>query len=88
MSDPTVMGEVAPDADWVVPPSLDVHVTVKPVTVSPPSLFAVKATIAESFPRVTLVRPGAAGVVAATIDADAVDAALLPVEFVATTVHV
>ena len=26
--DPTVIGELAPDADWVVPPSLDVQVAV------------------------------------------------------------
>jgi hypothetical protein len=28
VSDPTVIGDVAPDADCVVPPLLDVHVTV------------------------------------------------------------
>ena len=88
MSEPTVIGEVAFDAVCVVPPSLDVHVTVKPVMALPPLAFAVNATIAELLPRVTPVRLGAAGTVPATNELDTLDAALLPIAFVATTVQV
>ena len=45
--EPTVIGELAPASDCVVPPSLDVQVAVKPVIASLPSAFAVNATIAE-----------------------------------------
>jgi hypothetical protein len=41
VSEPTVIGEVVPDADCVVPPLLEVQVAVKLVTVLPPLLFAV-----------------------------------------------
>jgi hypothetical protein len=88
VSDATVIGEVVPDADCVVPPLLDVHVAVKLVIAVPPVLFAVKATIPERFPNVTPVTLGAAGAEAATNELEAVDAALSPVPLVATTVHV
>ena len=88
VSVPTVTGEVAPDADRVVPPSLDVHVAVKEVTAAPPSLPAVKATMPALLPSVTPVMVGADGFVAATNDADAVDAALSPDALVATTEQV
>jgi hypothetical protein len=81
------MGEVALDADWVVPPSLDVHVAVKPVMALAPSLFAVNDTTAE-VPPVTPVMLGAAGGDTASIEPEAVDAALSPVALVATTVQV
>src|SRR5947199_409418 len=84
----TVTGEVAPDADWVAPPSLDVAVAVKPVIALPPVPLAVNATIAELLPRVRLTNVGAAGTVPATKALDAVDAALSPRLFVATTVQV
>ena len=84
----TVSGDVAPDAVCVAPPSLEVQVAVKAVTVSPPSLPAVNATIAELLPSVTPETVGADGFVAATKALDAVDAALSPVEFVATTAQV
>ena len=88
VSEPTVTGELAPDAVWVVPPLLDVHVAVYAVTASPPLLFAVKATTPALFPSVTPVMLGADGLVAATNDVEAVDAALSPVGFVATTLQV
>ena len=84
----TVIGEVAPVADWVVPPSLDVQVAVKLVMTLPPSPFAVKATIAELLPRVTPVRVGASGAVPATNDDDAADAVLSAIELLAITVQV
>ena len=88
VSEPTVTGELAPDAVCVVPPLLDVHVAVNAVTASPPLLFAVKATMPALLPSVTPVMLGADGLVAATKDADVVDAALSPAAFVATTLQV
>jgi hypothetical protein len=88
VSEATVIGDTAPDAVWVTPPPLEVHVAVNAVMVSPPLPLAVNATIAELLPRVTPVTVGAGGVVAATNEADAVDAALLPKAFVASTVQV
>ena len=87
-NDPTVIGDVVSDADCGSPPSLEVHVTVKPVTVSPPLAFAVNPTVAEFDPRSTVVRLGASGTVATTKELDAVDAALSPKVFVATAVQV
>jgi hypothetical protein len=88
VSVPTVTGEVAPDADRVVPPSLEVQVAVNELTAAPPSPPAVKATMPALFPSVTPVMVGADGFVAATNAADAVDAALSPAALVATTEHV
>ena len=88
VSEPTVIGEVALDTDWVVPPSLDVHVAVKPVIALPPVPFAVKATMPELTPCVTPDNDGATGTVPARSELDAADAALSPRAFVATTVHV
>jgi hypothetical protein len=88
VSDPTVIGDVAPDADWVVPPLLDVHVAVKPVIVLPPVVPAVKATTPVRLPGVTLVIVGAPGAAAATNDAEAADATLLPIALVASAVQV
>ena len=88
VSEPTVMGEVALDADRVVPPSLDAHVVVKPVMALPPLPFAVNATTAEFVPAVTPVREGAIGTVPARIELEAADAELSPIAFVATTVQV
>ena len=83
-----MIGDDAPDADWVAPPLLEVHVAVNAVMASPASPFAVNATIAELLPRVTPVMVGAGGAVAATNDAEAVDAAPFPNALVATTVQV
>ena len=88
VSEPTVIGDVAPDADCVVPPSLDAHVAVKPVMGLPPVPFAVNATIAELVPRVTVVSDGATGTVPATNELEGADAALLAIELLATTLHV
>jgi hypothetical protein len=88
LSEPTVIGEVAPDADCVVPPSLDAHVAVKPVIALPPVPFAVNATIAEFCPRVTPVSDGATGGVPATNDAEAPDAVLSAIELLAMTLQV
>ena len=83
-----MIGEVASDADCVVPPSLDVHVAVKPVIALAPSLFAVNVTTADVLLPVAPVMLGAAGGDTATNELDAVDAALSPVALVATTVQV
>jgi len=88
VSEPTVIGDVAPDADRVVPPSLDTHVAVKPVMAVPPLPFAVKATVAELLPGVVEVSDGAEGTVPATNEGEALEAALLPMLFVAVTVQV
>jgi hypothetical protein len=87
VSDPTVIGDVAPEADWVAPPSLDAHVTVKPVIASLPSPFAVKATIVEFCPRVTPLMVGASGTVAATNELDATESAPAPIALPATTMQ-
>ena len=55
---------------------------------TPPVAFNETATIAELSPRVTPETVGAAAVVPATKELDATDAALLPIEFVATTAQV
>ena len=81
-------GEVAPDADCVAPPSLEVQVAAKFVIALPPVPFGAMVTIAELSPRATPVIPGAAGVVPARNALDATEAALSPMEFVATTAHV
>jgi hypothetical protein len=88
VSDATVIGDEAPETDWVTPPSLDVHVAVKPVMALPPVAFAVNATIPELVPRVTPVMLGAEGVVAATNDAEAAEEAPSPIALVARTVQV
>src|SRR4051794_27416561 len=88
VSDPTLNGDVAPVAVCVVPPSLDVQVAVNAVMALPPLPFAVNATLAELLPGVTPVRDGATGTVPASSDAEAFDAALSPIAFVAMTVHV
>jgi hypothetical protein len=54
---------------------------------SPPSAFALKAIVAELLPRVRPVMVGASGTVIATKSSDGSDAALGPMEFVATTVQ-
>ena len=54
----------------------------------PPLPFGAIVTTAELSPRATPVIPGAAGVVPARNALDATDAALSPMEFVATTAHV
>jgi hypothetical protein len=54
----------------------------------PPVPFAATVTIAEFSPRVTAEMVGAGGFVPATNELHATDAALSPIEFVATTVHV
>jgi hypothetical protein len=86
--EPTVSGDEAPDTVCVAPPSLDVHVAVKPVIAMPPFPFAVNATSAELSPRVTLPMLGAAGVVAATNALEAAEAALFAIELLAMILHV
>jgi hypothetical protein len=86
--EPTVIGEVAWEVDWVAPPSLEVQVTVKLVTVSPPLAFGVKPTVTALRSRSTDVIVGASARPAATNELDAVEAALSPTVFVATAVHV
>ena len=71
VSEPTVIGDVALDADCVVPPSLDAHVAVKPVMTLLPLPFAVNATIAEFVPRVTPVTEGATGTLPVKNELDA-----------------
>ena len=88
VSDPTVIGEVAPLFDPVAPPLLDVHVAVKPVMALPPSLPAVKATAAVALDGVTPVTVGALGGAAGVKLPEAADAGLLPMALVASTVQV
>ena len=88
MSELTVIGDVAFECDCGVPPSLEVHATVKPVIVSLWSLPGVKATVTEFWPWVTVSMVGASGTVAATKLSEALDAALLPTPLVATAVQV
>ena len=83
-----MIGELAPEADWVVPPSLDVHVAVKPVMALPPVPFAVNATSTELRPRTTEVSVGASGVAAATKLDDAADDGLSPKSFETMAVQV
>ena len=87
VSEPTVTGDVALVADWFAPPSLEMQVTVKPVSVSPPVLCGVTATMAELSPRVTLAI-GARRESSATKGLVAAEATLSPIELVATTVQV
>ena len=54
----------------------------------PPVPLAVTATMPELLPRVTPVIVGASGTVAATNDADGVEAAPSPIALVASTVQV
>jgi hypothetical protein len=84
----TVIGDEPPDADFCVPPSLDVHVTVNKVIGLPPVAFGVNATVAELEPRVTAPMLGAVGTVPAVNDVDAADEPLVPRPFVAVTAHV
>jgi hypothetical protein len=88
VSELTVTGALLSVFDCVVPSSLDAHVTVYPVMALPPVPLSPTATIAELLPRVTLETEGAGGFVPATKELDATDAALSPMEFVATTAHV
>ena len=87
VSEPTVIGDDAPDTDCVAPPSLDVQNAVKLVIAVPPVPFAVKATVAELLPWVREPSEGAAGVVAATNEVDAADARLSAMVLLATTRH-
>ena len=78
VSELTVIGEVAPLAVWVVPPSLEVQVAVKPEMVPPPALPAVKATVALLGPWVNDVIEGAPGRTAATKELDGAEAEPAP----------
>jgi hypothetical protein len=88
VSEPTVTGELAPMADSVTPPVLEVHVARYPSTGLPPLLPAVKATEPELVPGVTAPMVGALGAVAATQLPEAADAGLLPMTLVASAVQV
>ena len=88
VSDPTLMGDVAPLADPLAPPLLEVHVAVKPVMALPPVLPEVKETDAELVPRVTAAPVGAPGTLAGTKLLEAAEAGLLPMALVASTVQV
>ena len=84
----TTIGDDAPVFDCVVPPSLDVHVIVWFVIVAPLLPLSVKATLAELLPNVAAPIVGALGVVAATKELVAAEAALSPTPLVATAVQV
>jgi hypothetical protein len=84
----TTIGELVPVFDWVVPPSLDVQVTVYPVMALPPVPLAVKVTLALFGPRVATPIVGALGTFAAVKDDESADHALSPKLFVAFTLHV
>ena len=88
VSDPTAMGDVAPLADPLAPPLLEVHVAVKPVMALPPVLPAVKATEAAALEGVTPEMVGAPGGAAGVKLLEAAEAGLLPMALVASTVQV
>ena len=88
VSEPTVTGELAPMADPVTPPVLDVQVARYPSMGSPPLLPAVKATMPALVPGVTAPMVGALGAPAATKLPEAAEAGLLPMTLVASTVQV
>jgi hypothetical protein len=88
VSEATEIGDDAPDAERVVPPSLEGHVTVKPLMAWPPVPFAVNATLTVPLPRVAAPIVGAAGTVPATNELVAADATLVPSVLVAVAVHV
>jgi hypothetical protein len=88
VSKATVIAECAPLAVRVVPPLLDVQVTLKNEMALPPVAPAVNVTTAEPAVWLTPVIVGALGAVAATNDVEALDATLLPKPLVASTVHV
>ena len=74
---------------FCVPPLLDVQIAVYSVIVEPPLLAgAVNATVALPEACVTVPIVGAPGTVAATNDADAAEAGLVPNVFVAVIVQV
>lgn len=73
----------------VVPPFIDVQVTVYPVIELPPLLAGgVNGTVAVVPDSVTVPIVGAPGTVAGTTLFDGSDAGPVPTEFVAATVHV
>ena len=84
----TTSGEEAPEVERVVPPSLEVHVTVNDVMALPPLPLAVNATLAELVPRVARPIVGALGTLPATNELVADDEALAPNVFVAVAAHV
>ena len=69
-------------------PVTDEHEAVNDVIALPLSAPAVNATVTEPLPRVTLVIVGGSGTAAGVVGRDGSDAALVPIAFVAVTVHV
>jgi hypothetical protein len=86
-SEVTVSGDAAPVFVRVVPPVLDVQVTLKNEMSSPPVPLAVKVTVTALLPSVRLLIVGASGTVIATKSSDGSDGALSPMPFVATAVQ-
>ena len=84
----TTRGDAAPLRDPAAPPSLEVHVAVKPVIALPLFEGATNASEICVFPRVAVGCSGASGTVAGTVAAEAGEAAPVPFPFVAVTVHV
>ena len=85
----TTIGLDAPDALPEGPPSDDTQLAVYPVTGLPPlSVGGSKAIVTLATPPVALSIVGAPGTVAGTTAFDAADAKLVPMPFVAVTVHV
>ncbi len=73
---------------WVVPPSLEMHVTVKLVMGEPSSKPGVKVTLALLSPRVATPIVGASGTVSGTTAFVGDESAPVPIALVALTVHV
>jgi hypothetical protein len=83
----TTSGPFAPLLDRAAPPFEDVHVALTPVIAAP--LFAGLATVTRMRPAAVRATPGLTGGAGApTITAaEATDATLAPLAFVAVTVH-
>ena len=84
----TVTGELAPLLDRVVPPSLEVHVTVLFVIALPPLEPTVKETVAAFRPKDTPETVGAPGTDTTVKLLEAAEAGLVPMALVSVAVQV
>jgi len=87
-SDPTTIGEAAPEFVPVTPPFDETHVASYLVIGRPPSAGAENDTVITPFPTASVGCAGASGTVLGLTAPDVGDDALVPFAFVAVTVHV
>ena len=88
VNDPTTTGEPGPDADPAAPPFDDTHAAPKLVMALPPSNGTTNETETCAFPNPTVGCTSTDGIVLGIAFAEAGDGALVPLAFVAVTVHV